>query len=143
MSDLDTVKALTTNLEGIISTTLNWKLEDGSTERTPKTNFLCHLRFRDIDYEETYGERASYAEANFDLRVKTIKKTPSLSRDIQQEIITSIRTGVTIKTLNVGALATSLLVSRVTHRSPAVPEYDNNVSEITYGLSIRYREEQL
>ena len=141
MSDLNTLKYLTTNLEEILSTTLNWNLEDGSSERTPETNFLCNLRFDGIDYEETYGQRPSYAEANFTIRVKTVKKTPSLSREKQQEIITSIRTGVTIDKLNVGNLAISLLVSRVTHISPEVPEYENNVSEISYGLSIRYREE--
>ena len=141
MSDFLTVKYLTTNLEVILSTTLNWKLEDGSSERTPETNFLCQLLFTGIEYEETYGQRPSYAEANFDIKVKTVKKTPSNSRDGEQEIITSLRDAITIDLLNVNNLAVSKLVSRVTHRTPLVSEHENNMSEITYRVSLRYREE--
>ena len=138
MSNIDTVKAITTNLEGVL-TGLGWKLEDLSSDPDVDTTPVCQVLYEGESFEDLYGERPQYNTIAFLVRVVRNRTQPGTSRDAQQEAVHAIRGAVTVAALNAGSLATSKLVNRVAHTGAQV-EYDPPLSILDYRLQVRYRE---
>lgn len=138
MAAIDTVKAITTNLTGIL-TGLGWSFEETATDPDADTINFSLIEYNGEDFEETHGERSEYAETLMGVLVKVNRTSFAASREAQQEVIHAIRAAVNVNTLNVGDLASSKYVIWVDH-IPGRPKYDDPISTMRYELRISYRE---
>lgn len=134
------VQAIITNLETIVGTTLGFKLEynikdDPDVDTTPGAIIL----YLGEVFEESFGEKPLYNEIAFLILIKFTEDTPGLIRDKAVTYIHKLREGITIDLLNVGDLAATKIVSRVTHEGADL-DNEQPVNQIDYSLSIRYRE---
>lgn len=143
MSALDTIKAITTNLESIIETTLTWSLEDKSSGDGTAAAPIVNILYDGEEPEDLFNERSSYIEADFTFKISfagTGTYTPALARIDQQTNAHALRAAITVALLNVGDLSASKLVSFVEHGKWEV-DYDTPpLSVITYPITVRYRE---
>ena len=140
MSNKDTLQSINTNIETILTSTIGWKLEDLSDKvSTIKDTPLTTLRFIDLNFEDIYGQKPKYLIAAYEIYVFGIKFTPAEIRDKQAEFAFEIRDNITVDALNVGALATTKYVSRITHRQ-AENEYSPPQTRLVYPLAVRFRE---
>lgn len=143
MSALDTVKAITTNLEAIITSTLAWQLEDASGGKGTPSAPLVNILYAGEAPEDIFNERPSYIEVDFTLLISftgTDSYLPAQARIDQQTNAHAIRSAVTVALLNVGDLSASKLVSFVEHGEWEVDYLNPALSIITYPITVRYRE---
>lgn len=138
MTDAATVKAVITNLETIISSTIGWKLEDLSTDHEARTYIVAQLDYDGEDPDDTFKERPSRPEINFTIKAQKTVVLPGDARDIAVDMVHAVETYVTVASLNVGSLSSSKLVSRVSHGSPTITREKIKVS-MSYPIKVRYR----
>ena len=138
MSNLDTIKAITTNLKAIISTTLAWSREDLSADPHAEETLQAKLIYREERPKHNFGEAPGYIEAFFVVEILTNKTTPDDIRDSLQAGVHGLIDAVTINALNVGDLAASKLVSWVEHAGSDA-EQEVPLSTIRHPITIRYR----
>ena len=136
----ENVQYIIDNLEYIIGTTLEFNLEydianDPEADTTPSAVII----YSGEEFGEAFGEKPLYNEITFEILVQFSDSTPATIRSRSVDYMHSIREGVTIDTLNVGALAASQIVSRVESNSNDVV-VELPVIQINYILTVRYRE---
>lgn len=137
MSNADTVNAVITNISAIL-VTLGYPVEDTSASPTLSSPF-SQIHYNGESFDNEYGQRPEYNDIKLMIRVQFQKTTPAISRPLQVAVTHKLREGITVDTVNVGALLTSKLVSFVQHQGDDVIP-DDTVSIINYNLIIQYRE---
>lgn len=138
MGNTETIKAITANLTAIL-TAQGFLIENSSTDKELVTP-LCVIRLTGERFESTHGERPSYNEVRYSLRIAFSDAYPSTSRDKVAEWMHKIRNTVTVPGLNIGGLAASQYVSLVTHDGYNETDYSPPVTELEYNLQVQYRE---
>lgn len=144
MSNFDTVSSITDNLETVLKKLgINFvrktfaDLKDIPASSLP----LGEMRYSGEIFEYNFGEKPKYAEAGYDLRVVLSERDMRDMMRGQQKWAHLIRDGLTMAALNIGALASSKLISKV---STEAVEADNSradgIASLTYRIRIRYRE---
>ncbi len=136
MGNYETVQAITTNLEAIL-TSIGLSLEDASSEPTGAAP-LVKLKYPSDDAEYDHGEKPGRSTINIKLEIEFRESSPDLSRDKQQYWTHMVRDNVSVAVLNVGALSASKLVGRVDQRSRV--EYSAPVSRVFHDIEVRYRQ---
>lgn len=140
MSNPDTVKAISTNILTVLKETIGWQVEDDGVE--PDADFanpVARIEYQGEAFESLHGERPDYADAPFLIQVMFAERVPDTIRDKAQEYIHAIRDNVTIDNVNVGALASTNLVSH-TFSDSVNTSYDEPITTINYQMRIHYRE---
>jgi len=141
MGNIDTIKAITTNIEAILtSAPLSWDLEDLSDNPKAETRNVCFVKYLSERFEDVFNQRPSYIEAEFAIVVVANKKTKALSRAAQQEAIHLLRNVFTVNALNIGDLSESKLVSMAKNLGGDTELEGLPASAIAYRLVVRYRE---
>ena len=142
MSNFDTVKSITTNIETVLkgqgAEFLPAVIED--LELIPLSTIPCgQIFYRGEQFEYGHNEKPEFAEIRFLLRIILRDRDPrNLTRDAQ-DWTHRVRDGLTLPALNVGDLAASKLVSRVTTESVEV-EYNGDRAVLGCATLVRYRE---
>jgi len=142
MSNLDTIQAIEANLKAILTTTLDWDLEDLSDNPLvdDTTRTFCELDYGGVAaFEDLFNERPSYIEESFTIRVVANRPTHAARNLEAQTAIHALRGALNVAALNVGALSASKLVSRVAHLGGQVNQ-DGPLVSVEYTIRVRYRE---
>lgn len=139
MGNTETIKAITANLTAVL-TAQGFLIENSSTDKELATAPSCAIRLTGERFESTHGERPSYNEVRYSLRIAFSDAYPATSRDKVAEWMHKIRNNVTVPGLNIGTLAASKLVSKVTHDGYNETGYAPPVTDLDYDLTVRYRE---
>lgn len=144
MSDFDTLKAIRDNCITIL-TGMGIKFTSETNEddfEVPASTLPRGYLFeRDALFENTHGQRSSYAERVILIRVYGKTNDSRVNQDFFSLWITNIRTGLTVNALNIGDLVSSKLVSLVTTESIEIDNSNNEgLSFLDYEVLIRYRE---
>jgi len=134
------VQYIIENLEEILSVTLGFNLEydiadDDIVETTPGVI----LNYDGEVFEESFGEKPMYNEIPFSIMLKFKESDPKLIRSRAVTYAHQLREGITIDLLNVGALASSQIVSRVEH-DPVTLTTSQPILQLDYNVIVRYRE---
>ncbi len=140
MSNLDTVKAITTNLRTVLAG-LGLRLEEDGigTDKTLVTTPICRLEYEGETFDDAFKQRASFREAGYAITVIFNERNPLTMKEKQQQWVHGIREGLTVDALNVGGLAVSKPVSAVITGEVSV-QYEKPLSIVTYKMDVRYRE---
>ena len=92
-------------------------------------------------FEELSGERAAYIEAEYTLRVTIGERDRRQMMREQQKWVHLIRDGLAVAALNIGALVSSKLVSRVISEDAIIEMAgSDSVASVVYRVRVRYRE---
>ena len=144
MANTDTSLAILDNVKKVLNQTdLSWDYISFENEENVASSQYPRgtINFTDTDFEQTFGERPSYAEDVYEFkgwfRVKN-------QEDITRKKVTfvhTVRDALTVNALNIGALATSKLVSQVGIDDVSTESISNDVITITVTERIRYRED--
>lgn len=140
MGNADTVKAINANLAAIL-TAQGFLFEDTSTDRALEDGgVFCALRGPEESFDTTHGQKPSYSEVSYALLIRFSDIAPATTRDKIADWTQKVRAAVTVNALNIGAFSASKLVSRVDHGRSNITEYNPPITEITYPITVRYRE---
>ncbi|MCK4739884.1 MAG: hypothetical protein KAT46_08035 [Deltaproteobacteria bacterium] len=91
------------------------------------------------NFENTHGQKATYIETDFLLKIILKEKDPALMINTQQKWVHLLRASVTVDALNTGDLASTKLVSRVDFSGVKI-ENKSIISLLNINVKIRYRE---
>lgn len=138
MANVDTDKAIATNLKAIITTGLSWSLEDHSADPHAETTLQAKLIYRGVRPEHGLGQKPGYIESHYVVEILTNKTTPDAIRDSLQEGVHAFMDAVTVNALNVVDLAATKLVSWVSHDGPDA-EQEVPLATIRHAITVRYR----
>ncbi len=145
MSNFDTVRSVTDNIQDVLEG-LGIKFSQRAFEDS-KDVPASLLPYGEIFYtgesfEETSGERPGYVEADFTLIVILRER---FARDLVragQDWVHRVRGALGVDALNIGGLAASKLVSRVTSGSVGMDKGSgkSGLGILSYQVKVRYRE---
>ena len=134
------VQYIIENLELIVGTTLGFNLEyEIKDDPEVETTAAAIILYDGETFEESFGEKPLYNEISFIIRVKYRRSDPTQIRDKGADYVHLLREGITIDLLNVGALASTQIVSRVSHDGADL-SISLPIIELDYSISVRYRE---
>ena len=144
MGDFATIQSVTDNIESVLkSLGIHFDRAVYETDADIPASLLPYGRifYEGEIFEELSGERPSYIEANFTIRVTIGERDRRQMMMELQRWVHLVRDGLTVSALNIGDLASSKLISRVITEN-ATTEVINNesVASVVYKLRIRYRE---
>ena len=145
MANADTVKAIITNIEGILSSSphllLKINIPGGVTETLPSftANPVYYVMYDGETPEYEHGQKPGYMESSFIIVLVWLSGSISAARDKSIEWFHALRTALTVNALNVGDLAATKLVSRVTVEKPDV-DMQPAETKILFRAMVRYRE---
>jgi hypothetical protein len=137
-----TIRAITTNLQTKLKSLglhVNQAAFDKEEEIPASVYPLGNIFYEGEEFEETFGQRESYAIAKFRIRVSIFTNNAQDAIMEQERWLHAVRDGITIAALNTGDLAASLLVSWVETTEIFIENLGNR-SHLNYSLQIRYRE---
>lgn len=144
MTDFSTITAITDNLESVLKGLgIHFDRATYETDSDIPASVLPYGRIFYLGeaFEELSGERPAYIESEFNLRVTIGERDPRKMMMEQQRWIHSVRDGLTVGALNIGALASSKLVSRViTDEARIEQNRIDSISSAVCRVKIRYRE---
>lgn len=100
---------------------------------------LARIFYLGERFENSFGERPSYIEAGFMVKVSFAAKEPGQLIREQQRMTHRIRGALTVDALNSGALSESKRVSRVAIEESAVRNR-GGIPELDMKAAVRYRE---
>lgn len=142
MGNLETIKAITANLKTVLMD-LGIKFKEYTYEDPREVPIhlspLGKLFYLGEDFAYDHGEKPLHIEASFALKVVCIEPDTGKMNALLQEQVHTIREGVTVAALNIGALAVNKHISKVITVKPTIDHY-KDASVLVYGLNIRYRE---
>ena len=142
MSNADTIQAITDNLITVLKG-LNLSMSIRPYDDTKSFPATIppggDIFYKGESFEFTFGERPKYAEADFEIRLIAEDREPEDQTRNLQILVHSVRDALTINALNVGNLASSKLVSRVTTENVIIENKDA-IAVLTYQVKVRYRE---
>jgi len=142
MSNTTTIKAIIKNIEAILSVSLK-KLDlfGGAPETLPDYTSapVYYILYDGETPEYNHSQKPGYVEADLKIVLKWQSMGISAARDKTIEWFHTIRDALTVNALNVGDLAASKLVSKIT---VSKPDLDVQPAELllTYTTTVRYRE---
>jgi hypothetical protein len=141
VSNFDTIKSITDNLVRVLDAKgIKFIVGTNEEKEVTASNYPSGKVFYQGDeFEENFGEQMKYIEGEFLIRVflkDTNEKT--LNRDCQRWVH-NIRKAVTISALNVGDLASTKYVARITTINTN-KTIEDDIGVLDYGLQVRYRE---
>ncbi len=142
MSNTATIKAIITNMETILSASLR-KLDmfGGASESLPDYTQapVYYVLYDGETPEYNHGQKPGYIESDLKIVLKWQSMSISAARDKTIEWFHTLRDALTINALNVGDLAISKLISKIT---VGKPELDMQPAELllTFNITVRYRE---
>lgn len=143
MADFDTLDGITDNIETVLKGLGAVFAVETFTDVAAIPASLLPLGqvfFEGVDFENTHNERPSYAEARFLVSVTMADRNPrGLARE-EQKWVHLIRDGLTINALNIGALASSKLVSKVVSSPVRVDHPAPDYGVVEHEIRVRYRE---
>ena len=143
-SDFPTLKSIRDNVFTVLKGKgINFTVEIFDNIDNIAASILPHgqVRYDRVDYENTHGQRASYGEILFFIRVVIKSNSKRSSQDKQMEWTDLIRKGLTVDALNINDLALSKLVSLVTTVNIEPDNTDSGGrTALEYETLIRYRE---
>jgi hypothetical protein len=142
MSNMDTVKAITDNLQAVLQTEgIKFSRKAYDDEKAIPASLVPfgQIFYRGENFEYTHGQRPGYAEGEFKLRVVLRGRNPADLMRSQQEWVHKIRGALTVDALNVGDLASTGYVSRVVTKGVDI-ENRENFAFLNYMVAVRYRE---
>lgn len=142
MSNFDTIRAVTENMEevlrkeGICFSLKTYEDERGApASRLP----LGRIHYAGESFQNAYGERPLYAEAEFVIKIVIGERDPADLIREQQRWAHKVRGALFAEALNINGLAASKYVNRVMiQRIDA--ENRKETSAIVCRASVRYRE---
>ncbi|VAV82536.1 hypothetical protein MNBD_DELTA01-1632 [hydrothermal vent metagenome] len=145
MSNFDTIKAITENIQGVLEglgIKFSQKAFEDSKDVPASLLPYGEVFYTGESFEETSGERPSYVEADFTLVVILRER---FARDLvraEQDWVHRIRGALGVDALNIGGLAVSKLVSRVTSGSVGMDKGSgkSGLGILSYQAKVRYRE---
>ena len=143
MANADTIKAIITNMETILTAIPLRKLDmfGGPSESLPDYTSapVYYILYDGETPEYNHGQKPGYIEPDLKIILKWQSMSISEARNKTIEWFHTLRNALTINALNVTDLAASKLISRVT---VGRPELDVQPAELllTYTTTIRYRE---
>lgn len=143
MANSDTILAIVDNIQIVTQAALGIKFRKESYEDDAKipASFLPlgQITFEGLIPEYDNGQKPGYSEANILLRVVLTERA---SQDVQRQQIkwvSDLRDALTVNALNIGALATSKLVSWVVVED-IDPDNSAKRAVFNFEIFIRYRE---
>lgn len=142
MSNYDTVRAITDNIQSVLAKEgIHFTKKAFDDEKAIPAGLLPlgRIFYTGEFFENGYGQRPLYAEAEFTIKVALAAGDPEDLVREQQKWAHKIRGALTVDALNAGDLAATRYVSRVTI-SRAVSENKKNVSHLACKTAVRYRE---
>lgn len=142
MTNVDTVKAITDNIEAALKKEGMDLSATTYEEGGPVPAGLvpvARIFYTGVAFEDTYGERPSYADALFTLKTTLGGRPGRELMQSEQMWAQRIRDALTPSALNAGDLAASRLVSRVTVNGVEVSNKAES-STIICRITVRYRE---
>ncbi|MFQ5736736.1 MAG: hypothetical protein ACE5GY_07720 [Thermodesulfobacteriota bacterium] len=142
MSNFDTVRTITDNIEAVLKRLgihFSRKAFD-DRKATPSSLLpLGRIFYSSESFESSHGQRPVYAEVEYSIGVMLAEKDPWETIREQQRWAHAIRGALTVEALNTGELAASMYVSRVTIAGVDAKN-DRNRSSLTLRAIVRYRE---
>ena len=142
MTSLDTVKAITENLERVLEGLgIHFSREvSEDRDRIPASLLPSgQIFYRGETFEYTHGQRPGYALAGFVIRVYLRERDGASAVMEQQRWVHGIREALTVDALNTGDIAAAKPVSRVII-SKVETENFKNLSAVLFEVQVRYRE---
>lgn len=144
MSNFDTIKAITDNLQSTLQARgiMFSRATFGGAARVPAT-LLPHgqIFYGGESFEYTHGQRPGYAQAAFTILVVLSQRDPTDLMRTQQNWVHLIREALTVDALNVDELAATRYVSRVTTAGVDIEEMAGHRAVLNYRVTVRYREQ--
>ena len=142
MSDIDTVKSITDNVETVCKAQgIIFMRETYDDIKEIPGGHFPHGQIYDegVEFEYHHNQRSGYAEIIFLIRV-VIKERDSRTRMRELQIWRhKLRDALTVNALNIGDLVSTLLVSRVT-TDLVENESTSEIAQMNYTVKVRYRE---
>jgi hypothetical protein len=141
MSNFETVKSITDNLQTICQG-LGIKFSRKTFEE-PKNVPAALIPLGEIYYngqvrQHNHGQGPQYIVINFSLKVVLKERDLQVMMRKQQEWINKLDDAITIQALNIGALASSQLVSWVSIEEEETDD-DIDQSKVNLSVDIRFR----
>lgn len=141
MADNTTVKAIRTNIITILSALDDLIFEDLSTDPQAEADVLATLDYNGTRYENTFGNRKSYAEATFTIQIRFRAATKNAAQEKAIDWTTELRGAFDGgNSLNIGDLSASTPVSWV-EQATTEAIYEQPIGALTHELIVRYVEE--
>lgn len=145
MSNFETVRSITDNIQSVmegLGIKFSRKVFEDSKDIPASCLPYGEIFYTGESFEETSGERPSYAEADFTMVVIMRERE---ARDLvraEQDWVHRIRGALTVGALNVGELASSKLVSRLTSSNVGMDKGNgkSGLGILSYQAKVRYRE---
>lgn len=144
MSNFDTIKSITDNLETVLRAK-GIKFErnlDTDIANTPASKLpVGHIIYRQELPEYVHGMKPKYVTAEFTVRVYNRERNPKNNIEFAQKWMHDVREAITVDALNIDDLASSKLVS-LAEAGPTDIEYpDESTVLLNTTVTIRYREQ--
>jgi len=142
MSNFDTVKAITANIESVLKAQgIGFNLAtDETLDKKAALTPYGEIFYISETFEYTHGQKPEYAEAEFKIRIVLFNPNPRDMVREQQKWVHLIREALTVNALNVGGLVATKYVSRVTTDTVTIGSNGDGFADLDYTILIRYRE---
>ncbi len=139
----DTIIAITENIRDLLQAKgikFSHKAYDDVKSVPASLLPLGQIFYAGEAFESPHGERPSYSEAEFAVKVLILEKDPERAVGEQQRWAHNIREALTVNALNTGALAATKRVSRVNVARADAENHKDNLTSLTCKVFVRYRE---
>ena len=143
MSNFDTVSAITDNLqEALKKQGIHFSKSGFDDPGSIPASLLPlgRIFYAGESFEYAHGQRPSYAEVEYSVRVLLAEKDPAEMMREQQRWTHRVRDAMTIDALNTGELAIGRPVSRVMVAGVSVVN-DRHTASLVLRTVVRYREQ--
>lgn len=142
MSNFDTIKAVTENMEEVLRREgIRFSLKTHDDEKGGAASLipLGKIYYAGESFQNAYGERPLYAEAEFIIKIEIGGRDPADVVREQQRWAHKVRGALSAQALNINGLAASKYVNRVKIQRVDA-ENRKDTSTIVCRAAVRYRE---
>ena len=142
MGNKETVRSITDNTQTVLQGFgIKFSLQIYEEVEKIPASLMPHgqIFYKGEEFEYTHGQKPQFAEIEFLLRVAIQNRDARQMTREQQKWVHLIRDGLTVPALNIGDIASSKLVSRVTTEDVTI-DHRVAVSVLEYEVLVRYRE---
>ncbi|MBI5492001.1 MAG: hypothetical protein HY893_03615 [Deltaproteobacteria bacterium] len=139
----DIVSAITDNMRGVLrarGVRFSHRSFNEAKEIPASQMPSGQISYAGEAFAGSHGERPSYSEAEFDIKVLMLEKDTEKAVREQQRWAHEIREALTVNALNAGPLAAAKPVSRVTIAGALAESHKDNIFSLSCKVSVRYRE---
>lgn len=142
MTNFDTVRAISGNMRKALAgqgAKFSGRAYEDAKSIPASLMPYAEIQYAGETFENTYGQRPQYAEAQFEVRVVLNERDTNDLAAAQQKWVHRMREALTVDALNANELSTQKYVSRVTTKGVDVQNLDS-ISMLIYRIAVRYRE---